>query len=295
MIAQRLSLGKDAEFFAYHQYRDYVIFSELAKRETVPAFKSILEQLVVSEYKDYSYWLQFCSRKEFHVPRRDILFFLVLRRMFGLTFTAKFLERDEKEISEAYRRFMQTADEPLRTEVAKILEHEREHELMLIRGIREGKVQFLGSIILGLNDGLVELTGVLIGFSFALQQNRMVGILGLITGVSAAFSMSASAYLQARYDRNRDPATAALYTGSTYLVVVVLLVAPFFLVAHASLALICFAIVVAIIILITSFYASVMLERRFTAVVCEMAFLSIGVALLSFVLVSALKSVLNLA
>lgn len=294
MNAQSHSLEKDAEFFAYHQYRDYVIFTEMAKRERVAAFKSILEQLSESEYKDYSYWLQFSPRKKFYVPRRDVLFFLLLRRICGLTFTAKFLERDEKEIIEAYQRFVQTADEPLRSEAAQILEHEREHERMLISEIREGKVEFLGSIILGLNDGLVELTGALIGFTFALQQNRMVGILGLITGVSAAFSMSASAYLQARYDRTRDPRTAALYTGGTYLVVVGLLITPFFLSAEIAFALACLGAIIGMLIFTTSFYASVVFERRFIAVAREMGLLSVGVALLSFFVATILKNILDI-
>jgi len=288
-MTSKLPLEKDAEFFAYHQYRDYVIFGELAKRETVPAFKAILEQLIEGEYQDYSYWLQYCGKKKFYVPQRDILFFLFLRCIFGLTFTAKFLERDEKEIIEEYQQFLQRTEEPFRSDVAKILEHEREHERMLISQIREGKVEFLGSIILGLNDGLIELSGALIGFAFALQENRLVGILGLITGVSAAFSMSASAYLQARYDQTRNPRTAAMYTGTTYLAVVALLVAPFLFVTEMAGTLLLFSVVITLLILVTSFYASVVQERRFGSVAREMALLSIGVTFLTFGLASIFR------
>ncbi|MBI4250738.1 VIT1/CCC1 transporter family protein [Candidatus Uhrbacteria bacterium] len=293
-MTSKLPLEKDAEFFAYHQYRDYVVFRELAKRETVPAFKAILEQLIESEYQDYSYWLRYCVPKKFYVPQRDILFFVFLRRVFGLTFTAKFLERDEKEIIEAYQQFLQHTEEPLRSDVAKILEHEREHERMLISQIREGKVEFLGSIILGLNDGLIELSGALIGFAFALQQSRLVGILGFITGISAAFSMSASAYLQARYDQTRNPRIAAAYTGITYLVVVAILVAPFLFITEMAWTLLSFFAVVAVLILVTSFYASVVQERRFRTVAGEMVLLSVGVTFLTFLLASLFRELFGM-
>ncbi len=53
----------------------------------------------------------------------------------------------------------------------------------------------MGSMVLGMNDALIELTGALAGFTFAMQNTRIVALAGLITGVSATLSMTSSSYL----------------------------------------------------------------------------------------------------
>ena len=279
-----------AEFFAYHQYKDYVIFSQLVKIESNRAFRKILTKLIEQEYTDFKFWLQFCEKKIFTVPFYEVFFFTLLRRIFGLTFTAKFLERDEGNIIGAYEILMNSLEEPLRSSVAEILEREREHEQILINQFKEGKVEFLGSIILGLNDGLVELGGALVGFTFTISHTRTVAVLGCITGIAAAFSMSASAYLQARYDRTKKPIVAAMYTGVTYLIVVCLLIAPFFIMETKTAALSVLGCIIALIIAVTSFYASVVFDRKFFAVAREMVLLSVGVAFLTFVLARVLQT-----
>ncbi len=278
-----------AEFFAHHQYKDYVIFSSLAKIESNEGFRSILQKLIQQEYRDYQFWIEFSQKKVFAVPFYEILFFKFLRHVFGLTFTAKFLERDEGTIIAAYEKLMNSLEDPSRSLVAEILEREREHEQILINQFKEGKVEFLGSIILGLNDGLVELSGALIGFSFTISQNSTVAVLGCITGIAAAFSMSASAYLQARYDRTKNPLVAATYTGVTYLIVVLLLIAPFFIMGTKSGALVVLGGIIVGIITVTSFYASVVFDRKFFEVAREMVFLSVGVASITFLLARALQ------
>ena len=51
--------------FALNEYRDYITYRELAKTETVPEFKKILEALVEHEIEDYRFWLPYCSKAEF--------------------------------------------------------------------------------------------------------------------------------------------------------------------------------------------------------------------------------------
>ena len=61
--------------------------------------------------------------------------------------------------------------------------------------IDEEKVKHIGSMVLGINDALVEITGTLAGLTFALQNSALVGLAGLITGIAATLSMGASEYL----------------------------------------------------------------------------------------------------
>ena len=64
--------------------------------------------------------------------------------------------------------------------------------------LEEELLNYVGSMILGLNDALVELTGALTGFTFAFRDTKLIALSGLITGISASLSMSASEYLSHR-------------------------------------------------------------------------------------------------
>lgn len=94
--------------------------------------------------------------------------------------------------------------------------------------IHEEKLSYISSMVLGLNDALVELTGALAGFTLALNDNRMVGMAGFITGVAATLSMAASEYLSKKADtsektRSRRP----VYTGVAYMITVAFLLLPY--------------------------------------------------------------------
>ena len=218
-----------------------------------------------------------------------IRWFVLLRRTFGLIFTAKFLENRERQTAKDYTEFLKKADEPLRKEVKKIIAHELEHEAKFIATIREDRLKFIGNVVLGLNDGLIELTGALTGFAFAFPDPRSVAILGIITGVAATFSMSASAAMQAKYEEGKNPATAALYTGIAYGLVVFLLVAPFLIFSDVRIALAAMGGTVLCIITGITGYGSVLFDRSFSREFFQMAFLSLGVAVVTFLLGIALR------
>ena len=191
------------EQFAYNEYRDYITYRELAKIEPIPEFKKILEELIQHELSDYNFWLQFSSKKKFSASPVEIFFLKLMRKILGLAFTAKFLEGGEKKAIQNYTDFLKTADEKVHAKIKEIIEHERYHERELINQVREEQVEFTGSIILGINDGLIELTGVLVGFSFALMNPMWVASAGFITGIAATLSMASSAYMQARHEEGK--------------------------------------------------------------------------------------------
>ena len=70
--------------------------------------------------------------------------------------------------------------------------------------------RYTGSIVLGLNDALVELTGALAGLTLALQDTKLIALTGSITGIAAALSMGASEYLSTKSeDVDRSPVKAS--------------------------------------------------------------------------------------
>ena len=170
-------------------------------------------------------------------------------------------------------------------ESIQIRAQEEEHEQSLLGMLDEERLQYVGSMVLGLNDALVELTGSLAGFAFALQNNRLIALSGLIVGVSATFSMASSEFLAARSEGRSDALKSCSYTGIAYLITVVLLIAPYLLFGAAQYipALICMLVMVVLIIAGFTYYTSVAQDQPFKNRFLEMALISIGVAVVSFV------------
>lgn len=126
----------------------------------------------------------------------------------GFTFAAKLLEKGEAEApalyGEAARRL---------PEAASILADEDLHEEELLEMLDEERLRYASSVVLGLNDALVELTGALAGLTLALRNVQLIALSGLITGIAAAFSMAASEYLSTQAG---PPFTPALPTSSPW-------------------------------------------------------------------------------
>ncbi|MBI2093461.1 MAG: rubrerythrin family protein [Candidatus Omnitrophica bacterium] len=278
--------------FLQHEYLDMVTYRELAKIETVPEFKRILEALMANEVEDCQFWQELSSVKEVRISPLTIFALKLMRKVLGLTFTAKFLERHERDAVKRYTAFAQQAPPELRARLQQIIDHETHHEHELIGQIQEERVEFLGSIVLGVNDGLIELTGALVGFAFALQQPIQAGLFGTVTGIAASLSMAASAYMQARHETGKEPKKAGLYTGVAYLLVVVLLVLPYFLLSNIYLAVGAMFGLIVLLILGLSFYSSVLFDRNFKRQAGEMLLFSLGVAGISFLLGSFVRSLI---
>ena len=85
----------------------------------------------------------------------------------------------------------------------------------------------MGSMVLGMNDALVELTGTLAGLSLAMQNTRIIALSGLITGISATLSMASSEFLSAKSEGNENALKSCIYTGIAYLITVTLLILPY--------------------------------------------------------------------
>jgi vacuolar iron transporter family protein len=167
----------------------------------------------------------------------------------------------------------------------KIARDEDAHEKQLISLIEEEKLDYAGSIVLGLNDALVELTGALAGLTFALQNTRLIALAGLITGIAASFSMAASEYLSQRTDGDVDTALkSSIYTGIAYIITVILLILPYLLIGHFMICLGMTMTIALFIIFFFNYYISVAKDLNFKARFFEMAFISLGVSVITFLI-----------
>jgi VIT1/CCC1 family predicted Fe2+/Mn2+ transporter len=273
----------EIEKFAQDELKDFIIYSELKKMVKDKKTKNILKKLANQEFSHYKFWSRLSNKKHYSVSKIEVLFFKLMMLIFGLTFTLKLLENHEKDVIKRYKEYLKRVKGSEKIELEKIIKEEEFHEASLINMIREERVIYLGASILGLNDSLVEITGVLAGLTAALQNSFIVAISALITGIAASMSMAASSYLQAKAE-NKNPKKAAYYTGISYISVVLFLVLPYFLLSNVYLALL-FSIVIAIsIVSFTSFYIAVLFEREYKKELMEMFTLSLGIALITFII-----------
>ncbi len=280
----------NADYFAYSEFREQAIYREMVKSEKDPGFREILDALVRQEHAHYQFWLNYSSKKDFHVSFLQIFLFKLMRKVLGLTFTLKFIEGGERDAIQKYNAYLSTVNDPqLRERIKEIIEHEEEHERKLISTIKEEKVEFISNIILGVNDGLIELTGALVGFSFALRKPDLIALIGFITGLAASLSMASSAYMQAQYEEGKNAVKSALYTGMAYIIVVCVLILPFLILPGAFMALGVMLLLAILIIACVSYYTSVIFERVFLRQFSEMTVFSIGIAFITFVIGLSLR------
>jgi len=150
-------------------------------------------------------------------------------------------------------------------------------------------------MVLGLNDALVELTGALAGLTFVLGATKVTGTAGFITGISASLSMAASEYLSKKSDltHSKDPIKASIYTGIMYVCATIILIIPYFIFKIPALALFSTLVNASLIILVFTFYMSVVQGTRFRRGFTEMISLSFGIAAISFVIGLLTRNVFN--
>jgi len=179
-------------------------------------------------------------------------------------------------------------------EIESIIHDEEEHEKEIIGLIDEEYLKYVSSMVLGLNDALVELTAALAGFTLALQNGRLIGVVGLITGIAASMSMAASEYLSTKQEETeKDPIKASIYTGIAYIITVILLVLPYFLFRNVYISLGSAVLTALLIILIFTFYISVAKGLNFKKRFAEMAGLSLSIACATFFIGLAIRKIFS--
>ena len=258
------------------EYHVYVRLSKLCKDEKN---KVILKDISGDELRHYHTWKNITG-KELKPRRLKVFFYVLLARLFGLSFALKLMESGEEHAHEFY---LEAAKK--HPEVSKIALDEETHEKELLDILNDKRLAYVGAIVLGLNDALVELTGTLVGLSFAFSNNLVIGITGLIMGIAAALSMASSGYLASQEEKEKEdvnPVTAAIYTGVTYLITVLLLVFPYFLFSGTKIAMMVMLAMTLLIIATYNYYISVAKEVNFKKRFLTMALISLGVAAISF-------------
>jgi VIT1/CCC1 family predicted Fe2+/Mn2+ transporter len=272
-IRKKMADFQRAEITEHH------IYARLAKKINSPQNAQVLEQIAQDELRHYNEWKRY-SGMEVRPDWLKVWWYYAISRTFGYTFGIKLMELGEERAQKNY------ADVASVIPDAERIQHEEDvHEERLIAMLNEERLEYAGSVVLGLNDALVELTGALAGLTLALQNTKLIALSGLITGIAAAMSMAASEYLSTRSENtDKHPVRAAIYTGIAYIATVFLLILPYLLFENYFFDLAWSLITAVIIIAIFNYYISVAKGEPFRERFLEMAGLSFGVAIFSFVI-----------
>ena len=260
-----------------NEITEHKIYKRLSKNTKDKHNSEVLDRIAEDELKHYKIWEKYTGR-EVSPSRWDIFKFYWIARLFGITFGIKLMEKEEEKAQINYNQIAQEIPE-----AATISKEENEHEKELINIIKEDKLEYIGSIVLGLNDALVEILGTLAGLTFALQNTKLVALAGIIAGIAGALSMSSSEYLSNKSEGKHEGAVkSAIFTGLAYLFAVVFLVAPYLIFTSPFVALIVAVIDSIFVVFIYSYYISVANDQPFRKRFWEMVVLSTVVGLISF-------------
>jgi VIT1/CCC1 family predicted Fe2+/Mn2+ transporter len=278
-MPQEESIGHLIEEFQRIEITEHHIYKRLARSIKDSENSRILDQIADDELRHYDDWKKYTQR-EIKPNMLEVWKYYLISRVLGFTFGIKLMESGEEKAQENYSQLKGKIPD-----IDKWIHEEEVHEQKLLAMLDEERLRYAGSVVLGLNDALVELTGALAGLTLALQNVKLIALSGLITGIAASLSMAASEYLSTRSEEtDKQPVRAAVYTGIAYIVTVTLLVLPYLLIPNYIVDLVITLAVAVLIIAGFNYYISVAKDEPFRPRFLEMAGLSLGVATFSFVI-----------
>ena len=261
-----------------NELTEYHIYTKVAGFVKNPENKATLLKIANEEHRHYQIWETFTKEKVQPIQWK-VWWYTFLSVIFGYTFALKLMEGNEGDAAYNYEDI--AAEIP---QAQKIAEDEDRHEQLLLAILDEERLQYVGSMMLGLNDALVE------------QNTKLIALSGLITGVSATLSMASSEFLSARSEGREDAFKSCVYTGIAYCITVALLVLPYLVFddEHYLHALGTMLVTVVLIILVFTYYISVAKDLDFKKRFWEMALISLSVAAFSFVIGLLVKEALGI-
>lgn len=241
-MADRRMMERD---FARDELRDSAVYARLAADERDPGARGLLLMLSAAEKDHAKDWQALLGERVRAGTnsvwlRAKVSEMLLVRRLFGISFVVKYLERHERYGLARYEAALK--DHSLTARERKLIHHimkeDRAYESTLLRQAEayRGELVYSQSIILGLNDGLVEVLALIAGIAVVATSSFTVVALGLLAGVSGTLSMTGGAYLSAKSEElvargkgggMTTPIKEAAYCGFWYFIGALIAVLPF--------------------------------------------------------------------
>jgi VIT1/CCC1 family predicted Fe2+/Mn2+ transporter len=269
-----------------NEITEHILYGALAKRAKGKN-AAILQKISDDELKHYKFFKKITG-KDTRPDWIKIYFYRFVSRIFGFTFTIKMMSNGEEQAEHNYEEV-----EDKVPGIKKIIQEEVKHEESLMGQLEEGVLNHMSSMVLAINNSIQEITGIVVGLTFAIANSLMIGKTALISGIAATLAMVASEYLSQKADSEdgSTPVQAAVYTGIIYLAVVAFLVSPFFIFANHYTALAVAIAAVIVIVSVFTFFMSVVKGLNYTKALAEVSIITAGVVTLSFCIGMGMKMI----
>jgi VIT1/CCC1 family predicted Fe2+/Mn2+ transporter len=272
-----------------NELTEYYIYDKLSRSIKDTKNSTILKSISEDELRHHNSWKDLTGRSV-NPYKFKIWFFYFIAKIFGITFAIKLMEMGEGEAQINYGEIAKTIPS-----ADRIMQDENDHESELIAMIDEERLRYLGAIVRGMNEALVELTGVLSGLTLAFQESNLIVAAGLITGLAMSLSLGGTEYLATKSEETHQrPLKAALYTGFANFITVLFLIYPYIVFDNLYLSLSIMIVNAIIVIYVFNYYISVAKEVSFRRSFLEMAIVSLGIAAVTFAIGYLVKEFMHI-
>jgi len=151
---------------------------------------------------------------------------------------------------------------------------------------------YTGSIILGMHDAIVSLTGMIAGLSFAFTNSNVIILSCIISSITASLSMGAANYLAVKATNKKHAIRAAICTCVAYMITCVILILPFLVFKNRLMAVL--SVFVLSVLIIYFFNFIFFGNDRFYKHFYEMLTICFAVSLVAFLIGEAAKYLFNM-
>lgn len=268
------------QFLKYQEYEKLhaIIYKELGEISKDTKNGELLLQLSEIEERHFIF-LKNITQQETKIDNRKIRFTILAAKLLGVTFVIKYLEKKESELRERIKNSSLESKE-----LIEYMQTEFDYEDTLQSQLEDEKLFYISAIILGLDDALVEISGSLAGYTFVIDNPKIIAMVGFITGVAATLSMAAAEYLSVKSDESSklNYKKAALYTGIVYILTVSCLIFPYALNLNKFVSLILMMMIGLFIVFIFNFYVAITTKTKILTRFFRMSAIIVTVAIISF-------------
>lgn len=247
------------------EFNDSALYKRLSTTvaEDSP-FASVLKQLSATEDKHYEFWKKYAPEEKPKVDGLRLAWVLFLRRVLGLTFASRYLDRREASTVKEYQAIAGLIPVEDKAAFEEMVADEQEHEKEFAQRVESNTVRYISFVVLGLADALVEISGIHAGSLGIYNKTELAGLAGVVAGAAASLAMASAAYAQAKQGFHGSARLSAIYTGVSYFVSAVLLATPYFLTRSMVYALSTSLVLAVVMLALTTYYSAVIANQRFT-------------------------------
>ena len=261
-----------------HEFTDSKLYERLSKTvSSTSPFAGVLMHLSETEHVHYEFWKKYAPEEEPKVDKVKLYWVLFLRRVLGLTFASRFLDRHESSVVKEYQALAGLIPEADKAAFEEMVADEEEHEKEFAQKIESSAIRYISFVVLGLADALVEITGIHAGSLGIYDKTEIAGLAGVIAGAAASLAMASAAFAQAKQGFQGSARLSAVYTGISYFVTAIILAAPYFLTPNMIYALGTSLSLAVVILALISYYSTVISGKPFLRDFLEILLIMLGV------------------